>query len=91
MQISSEKLLPTADGNTYVHQILSRKRDTLEHAALNEISPSNPCPRTSLTSTEEDEKVWKSEGAKDIRRTKPSKSIEQSSNELKEEWGLGYK
>ena len=51
-----EKLPPAADGNKYrdSQPDIMKQRETLEHSALNEMSPSNPSPQGSGNPVEEE-------------------------------------
>ena len=58
-------------------------RQTLEYTALKEISPSNPFRQSSGNSKEEEAgRIGEKELTQGTRKTKPSKTTQQSSNEL---------
>lgn len=58
-QPSSEKLLPEAHGHNYrgSEADISQKWETLEHSALNGMSPSKPSPQASGNPIEEEGRV----------------------------------
>lgn len=55
---------------------------TLEHTAVKEMSPLKPFPQSSGNSKEDAKRTGEKEGTEGTRRTKPSKSAQQSAYEL---------